>query len=67
MSDLALVLLFAVYLLLGRPSSQARDHVTDKVDAHIAAFIKGKVLLSLLTVTALPAACATMDVRREAP
>lgn len=47
-TDLALVLIFAVYLLLGM-SRSSQDHVADKVEAHITAFIKGKVLLSLVT------------------
>ena len=49
-SDLALVLLFAIYLLLGTVSTHGpRDRVSQTVDAHITSFIKGKVLLSLLT------------------
>jgi predicted PurR-regulated permease PerM len=49
-SDLALVLLFAVFLLLGKPSPPAnRDRLAQTVDAHLNAFIKGKVMLSLLT------------------
>ena len=49
-SDLALVLLFAVFLLLGAPSPPAnRDRLAQTVDAHLNAFIKGKVMLSVLT------------------
>ena len=47
LSNLLLVLLFTVYLLLGKGAQAARQGVHLAADAQIFAYIKGKVLLSL--------------------
>ena len=66
LSNLALVLLFAVYLLLGSPGpskhARAADSVNAQATAQINLYIRGKVAMSLLVGTATAIALCALHV-----